>query len=113
MSEFTTTHMRGSIMSNDTLRGVISTKGNMVGMMFSKLYMNGSVSDIQHLEGVAASSMAYNDSGVYDGVYEVIPAPHEQILYTINKKMEDNVTVYAIPYSQVINDCGGYTVTIL
>lgn len=138
MSEFTTTvnghlsivgrintssNLRGNIVRDDNLRGNISTQGNMVGMMFAELYMNGllnnplnlkgSMRATQHLKGFASASMAYSDLEVYDGVYEVTPTAREQILHTINKKMEDNVTVHATPYSQVINDYGGYTVTIL
>ena len=138
MSEFTTTvnghlkitgrintqhNLRGNIGGSNALSGTVSTRGNMVGMMFSELYMNGllnnplklkgSMRATQHLKGFAAASMAYSDLEVYDGVYEVTPTANEQILHTINKKMEDNVTVHATPYSQVINDCGGYTVTIL
>lgn len=138
MSEFTTTvnghlkitgcintqhNLRGNIVSSNALSGVVSARGNMVGMMFSELYMNGllnnplklkgSMRATQHLKGFAAASMAYSDLEVYDGVYEVTPTAREQILHTINKKMEDNVTVHATPYSQVINDDGGYTVTIL
>lgn len=138
MSEFTTTvnghlriigrintqhNLRGNIGGFNALSGVMSTRGNMVGMMFSELYMNGllnnplklkgSMRATQHLRGFAAASMAYSDLEVYDGVYEVTPTAREQILHTINKKMEDNVTVHATPYSQVMNDDGGYTVTIL
>lgn len=138
MSEFTTTvnghlkiigrintqhNLRGNIGGSNALSGVMSTHGNMVGMMFSELYMNGllnnplklkgSMRATQQLKGFAAASMAYSDLEVYDGVYEVTPTAREQILHTINKKMEDNVTVHKTPYSEVSNEYGGYTVTIL
>lgn len=138
MSEFTTTvnghlkiigrintqhNLRGNIGGSNALSGVMSTHGNMVGMMFSELYMNGLLNNplklkgfmraTQHLKGFAAASMAYSDLEVYDGVYEVTPTAREQILHTINKKMEDNVTVHKTPYSEVSNEYGGYTVTIL
>lgn len=119
----TTTNMRGGIKHSDTLHGTISTTGNMVGMMFSELYMNGllnnplklkgSMRATQHLKGFAAASMAYSDLEVYDGDYEVTPTNNEQILHTKHKKMEDDVTVHKTPYSEVSNEYGGYTVTIL
>lgn len=119
----TQNNLRGNIGGSNALSGSVSTHGNMVGAMFSELYMNGllnnplklkgSMKATQHLKGFASASMAYSDLEVYDGVYEVTPNKHEQILHTINKKMEDNVTVHATPYSQVMNDNGGYTVTIL
>lgn len=138
MSEFTTTvnghlsivghintkrNLRGNMARDDNLRGNISTQGNMVGMMFAELYMNGllnnplnlkgSMQATQHLKGFATASMAYSDLEVYDGAYEVTPTAREQILHTKHKKMEDDVTVHKTPYSEVSNEYGGYTVTIL
>lgn len=138
MSEFTSTvnghlsivgrintrsNLRGNMARDDNLRGNISTQGNMVGMMFAELYMNGllnnplklkgSMRATQHLKGFAATSMAYSDLEVYDGDYEVTPTNNEQILHTKHKKMEDDVTVHKTPYSEVSNEYGGYTVTIL
>lgn len=48
----------------------------------------------------------------YPGPYEVIPkAWEDQILATNGKNMEDDVTVYEIPYDEVSNQYGT-TVTI-
>lgn len=48
----------------------------------------------------------------YDGPYEITPKVKEQIFPTYEKGMRDDLTVFAIPYAEVINISGGYTVTI-
>lgn len=50
---------------------------------------------------------------IYDGTYTVTPkAYNAQILDTSGKLMENDVTVYKIPYNEVSNPTGGKTVTI-
>lgn len=49
---------------------------------------------------------------IYDGDYTVTPSANEQILETAQKKMDKNVTIIAIPYSEVTNNSGGLTVSI-
>lgn len=49
----------------------------------------------------------------YHGAYEVTPKAGEQtVLLTRNKVMDDNVTVFEIPYSAVTNPFGGKTAII-
>lgn len=48
----------------------------------------------------------------YSGSYEVTPAADAQTLETAKKLMTGDVTVGAIPYSEVSNNSGGTTVTI-
>lgn len=48
----------------------------------------------------------------YEGPYEVIPKTESIILETRNKLMDDDVTVYEIPYAEVSNLAGGKTATI-
>lgn len=48
----------------------------------------------------------------FDGPYEVTPKVSEIVLGTKNKSMADDVTIFQIPYSEVSNPQGGYTVTI-
>lgn len=48
----------------------------------------------------------------YEGEYDVTPKVSEQTLPTRDKSMRDDVTVFAIPYAEVINIGGGYTATI-
>lgn len=59
-------------------------------------------------------SECINEGGkIYDGEYEVAPRPFEAVvLETEGKRMNDNVKVLEIPYSQVDNESGGHTVTI-
>ena len=138
MSEFTTqvnghlkisgrinsvNNLRGRIIASDSLSGGVHAQGQMIGMMFSELYMNGllrnplklkgTMQATTNLRGFASASMAYSELEVYDGDYEVTPTNNEQILHTKHKKMEDDVTVHKTPYSEVSNEYGGYTVTIL
>ena len=49
---------------------------------------------------------------VYTGDYDVIPRVYEQILYTKDKLMTDDVTVEVIPLTKTLNLSNGYTVTI-
>ena len=48
----------------------------------------------------------------YDGDYIATPKVSEQTLPTAGKSMAQNVTVKAIPYSNVINPSGGHTIHI-
>lgn len=48
---------------------------------------------------------------IYMGTYEVIPKTIMQYLYTRDKTMKKNVTVYEIPYAETSNEYGT-TVTI-
>lgn len=48
----------------------------------------------------------------YEGPYQVTPKVNEQILLTRDKTMEDDVTIFEIPYSSVSNPQGGETVNI-
>lgn len=48
----------------------------------------------------------------YEGPYIVTPKVEQQELATRAKTMTDNVTVLEIPYAEVSNLSGGYTVTI-
>lgn len=52
------------------------------------------------------------DTEPYEGSYEITPAVSEQVLATRNKTLFDDLTVLGIPYHQVTNDSGGYTVSI-
>lgn len=45
----------------------------------------------------------------YTGSYEVTPSRTAQTLETANKVLTDDVTVFAIPFSEVSNPVGGTT----
>lgn len=48
----------------------------------------------------------------YLGAYEVTPRPAAQTLYTRDRRMTENVTVYEIPYHETSNQAGGSTAVI-
>ena len=48
----------------------------------------------------------------YSGDYEITPTASEQVLKTAQKLLEEDVTVRAIPYSEVSNNANGTTVCI-
>lgn len=52
------------------------------------------------------------DYDPYTGDYIVIPSAEERVLDTDHKLLLDDVTVTAIPYVEVGNESGGYTVSI-
>ncbi len=75
----------GSISSVDGITCIISPVGQL----------SGSVS--KNIEEVP----------VYHGDYEVIPDAHnDQILYTSNKILKDDVTVKKVPYYETHNESG-------
>lgn len=47
-----------------------------------------------------------NPHETYDGDYMVIPSLNEQVLYTENKLMTDDVTITEIPYFETSNVSG-------
>ncbi len=52
------------------------------------------------------------DCVTYSGVYEVTPKVYAQHLETREKHLNENVQVEAIPYYEVGNQSGGYTLNI-
>jgi len=75
----------GSISSVDGIKCIISPIGQL----------SGSVS--KNIEEVP----------VYHGDYEVIPdANNDQILYTSNKILKDDITVKKVPYFETHNESG-------
>lgn len=52
------------------------------------------------------------DRSSYSGPYRVTPKAREQMLYTSEKVMADDVTIEGIPYYEVTNTSGGTTAII-
>ena len=48
----------------------------------------------------------------YTGATSVTPTPFVQTLSTKDKKVSKDITILAIPYEEVSNEQGGYTITI-
>lgn len=115
--------LRGNIRQHRALSGKVSSHGSLIGMMNpsthvdghrnNKLKLQGLMSAPHYLQGYVAASMAYSDLEEYDGAYDITPLAIMQRLSTKHKKMKDDMTIHATPYSEVSNDYGGYTVTIL
>lgn len=109
----TSSNLCGGINVVHIVQGKISLHNMIIGVLNKPLELNGVIKESQNLIGSAMVCMEYSDLEIYDGVYEVIPNLSEQILNTTNKKMKDDVTIHATPYSEASNDAGGYTLTIL
>jgi len=60
----------------------------------------------------AELDVGYGHVNIYTGATTVIPSVVAQELATENKLVEQNIIVEEIPYSQVSNPAGGWTVTI-
>ena len=109
----TSINLYGGINTSHIIEGKVSLHNVIIGILNKPLKLNGVIKESQNLMGSAMICMEYSDLEIYDGAYEVIPNLSEQILNTTNKKMKDDVTIHATPYSEVSNDAGGYTLTIL
>lgn len=48
----------------------------------------------------------------YDGEYSVVPGMEEQVLETEDKHLSENIIVAPIPYEEIPNAAGGYTIVI-
>lgn len=53
-----------------------------------------------------------HDYDWYDGEYVITPKIDEQLFITKNKTMKEDLVCNAIPYVEVSNPYGGYTVNI-
>lgn len=94
------------------MQGTIASVGNLVGSMAGVQNLDGSLQGTGNLVG------EYDKASVapvptYTGAYEATPTASQQVFATQNKKMADDFTVNATPFSSVINESGGNTVTIL
>lgn len=74
--------------------------------------LTGKLTGIGQLTGAIQRISGGDHTPYYEGEYVVIPASSEQVLETAGLKMHDDVTVEEIPYAEVSNPQGGYTVTI-
>ena len=88
--------MDGTITVAGTLSGALSTGGGL----------SGALSGVGSLTGdITLGSGTY--APIYEGSYTVTPKAHtEQVLATDGKLMEDDVTVFEIPYFETSNLSG-------
>ena len=83
-----------SINTKNTLKGSLTSSASLKGFLILPEYIS-------------------SDYDIYDGEYEIIPAPFEdKVLSTENKLMQADVTVKEIPYFETSNLSGGNTVYI-
>ena len=75
--------------------------GELKGTIAAPACLTGKISvDSSNLGGVITFS---DGTATYSGDYTITPKVQSQTMYTRNKKMEDNVTVLAIPYYETSN----------
>ena len=84
--------LSGSIKTGETLSGTLNTQATLSAGVY--------IPEIVDL------------GEPYEGEYTVVPEFATQVLPTANKRMQDDVTVHAIPYYEVTNPTGGTPVYI-
>ena len=93
--------MAGNIIPDSRLIGELTPVGNLTGVLSGYGFIEGNL------------ALGKRDISTYNGPYTVTPlAGDEVILETEDKLLLENVTVLEIPYAEVSNLQGGYTVTI-
>lgn len=105
--------LKGNVSEAYSILGKIGNVCKLKGKIKETLGFNGFMKEPSSLKGSATYSISHGDIIVYDGKYEVIPSTENQILSTKFKKLMENITVHATPFSEVSNEAGGYTITIL
>ena len=101
--------LTGTIQQEKGLKGVIDASsdnisfGYLKAIIFNSTFLSGKVNFTNELKG-AISTLESVDS--YDGDYLITPRIKSQFLFTKNKKMNDDITVLAIPYYETSNLSG-------
>lgn len=105
----TQTSLTGTIQQEKGLKGVIDASSDNISFGYLKAiisnstFLSGKVNFTNELKG-AISTLESVDS--YDGDYLITPRIKSQFLFTKNKKMNDDITVLAIPYYETSNLSG-------
>ena len=84
-------NLKGTI--DISLKAVISNSVSLIGKLNPTNKLQGIISAIEPVES-------------YKGDYTITPKVDSQTMRTKNKKMEDNITVLAIPYYETSNLTG-------
>lgn len=104
-----------SFSVNNVLSGVLSPEridGTLYGEITGASNLYGELSILTNIEGIIDIPVS-TDVPYYYGDYDVTPlAWQETLLETKGLRMYDNVIVREIPYTEVSNPSGGYTVSI-
>lgn len=99
----------GTIKQSDILVGAIDISsaniyyGQLKAVITDSVYLVGKFSEINTLKGTIALSEVVDS---YLGDYVITPKIESQTMLTKNKKMEENITVLAIPYYETSNLSG-------
>lgn len=103
------TRLVGKIEQTDTLKGTINASynnvcvGQLKAVITNTTNLIGKIAGTNNLKGIVSLSEPVES---YQGDYNVTPKIESQLIKTKNKKMEDNVTVLAIPYFETSNLTG-------
>lgn len=99
----------GKIEQTDTLKGTINASynnvcvGQLKAVITDTTNLIGKIAGISNLKGIVSLSESVES---YQGDYIITPKIKSQSIKTKNKKMEENVTVLAIPYYETSNLSG-------
>lgn len=80
------------------------------------LFLKGKIETVQSLHGTVHVGYEIIQGGgdyeIYEGTFIFEPSTTDQVLETANKLLTANLTISAIPYSEVTNETSGKTITI-
>ena len=87
--------------------------GTITGVISAQKSLRGNIEAHGALSGTVALPKVVDYGGeVYEGEYIITPETDSQTLPTARKRMQDDLTVLAIPYYETTNETGGNTVYI-
>ena len=104
--------LSGTIEQSNTLKGIIDIASNNIcygqlkAVISNSTILTGRIIGENNLKGILTIPPVINTINPYEGDYEITPKVDSQVMKTKNKKMEDNVTVLAIPYYETSNLSG-------
>ena len=99
----------GQIEQTNTLKGTIDASydkayiGQLKAVITDTTNLVGKITGVNNLKGIVSLSEPVE---LYQGDYIITPKIRSQNMNTKNKKMEENVTVLAIPYYETSNLTG-------
>ena len=99
----------GTIEQIDNLKGTIDISpsnvsvGQLKAVISDSVLLMGKLNPANKLQGIIS---AIEPVESYNGDYTITPKIDSQTMRTKNKKMEDNITVLAIPYYETSNLTG-------
>lgn len=89
-----------------SLKGSISSSGNISGFLSKKTEVKGSISGSSYSITADIKIPQNNIYDIYDDIFQIIPNWSEQVLYTQGKVVKNNIKIFEIPTYQVSNEYG-------